>query len=87
MNEHYWEKQVHISFPEARKTDNMLELGYHEKKRIHNLKHYTWIEQQGKKVGELNAQLHDRDCWTPIQSLVLTIDRQITDFKAEVGLQ
>ena len=69
------------------KTDNILELGYHDKKRIHNLKYCTWIEQQGKKAEELNAQWYDRDYWTTIQSLVLTIDRQITDFNAEVGLQ
>ncbi len=36
--------------------DNYLELGYYDRKRIHNLKYYTWVEQQGKSVEELNAQ-------------------------------
>ena len=34
-------------------TDSMLELTYQEKKRIHNLKYYTWVEQQGKTSAEL----------------------------------
>lgn len=38
------------------KTDNMLELTYPERKRVHNLKYYTWVEQQGKTSEELNAQ-------------------------------
>jgi len=29
------------------------------KKRIHNLKYYTWIVQQGKELEELNAQWYD----------------------------
>jgi len=32
------------------------ELNYTEKKAIHNLKYYTWIEQQGKTSEELVAQ-------------------------------
>jgi len=30
--------------------------------RWHNLKYYTWIEQQGKEIDELNAQKH-QDYW------------------------
>ncbi len=29
-------------------TDCMLEMNYQDKKRVHNLKYYTWVEQQGK---------------------------------------
>ena len=29
-------------------TDYVEELGYWDRKRIHNLKYYTWVEQQGK---------------------------------------
>ena len=32
------------------------ELGYYDRKAIHNLKYFTWIEQQGKTSEELNAQ-------------------------------
>jgi hypothetical protein len=28
------------------KTDNLLELTYADRKRVHNLKYYTWVEQQ-----------------------------------------
>ncbi len=30
------------------KIDNMIEMNYYDKKRMHNLKYFTWIEQQGK---------------------------------------
>ena len=36
-------------------TDDLLELTYLEKKRIHNLKYFTWVEQQQRDVGELNG--------------------------------
>ena len=32
------------------KLDNMQELTYADRKRVHNLKYYTWVEQQGKTV-------------------------------------
>ena len=35
------------------KTDSMMELTYEDRKRIHNLKYYTWVEQQAR--GELNT--------------------------------
>ena len=41
------------------KTDNFLELSYFDKKRIHNLKYFTWVEQQGKDIEELDAQWYD----------------------------
>jgi len=40
---------------EGQKTDHMKELTCEERKRIHNLKYYTWVEQQGKTSAELNA--------------------------------
>ena len=39
---------------DGQKTDNLLELTYAERKRVHNLKYYTWVEQQGKTAEELN---------------------------------
>ena len=32
------------------KTDSMMELTYNDRKRIHNLKYYTWVEQQARDV-------------------------------------
>jgi len=40
----------------SQQYDNYLELSYQDKKRIHNLKYYTWIEQQGKTYEEILAQ-------------------------------
>ena len=67
-------------------TDNLAELGHYDRKRIHNLKYYTWIEQQGREVEELNAQWHDPGYWHEIQGLVPEIDRLIGDFNDAVGL-
>jgi cysteine synthase len=38
------------------------ELTYYERKAIHNLKYYTWVEQQGKTYEEINAQW-DPEYW------------------------
>lgn len=40
-------------------VDYFRELTYTDRKAIHNLKYYTWVEQQGKSSEELNAQ------WAP----------------------
>lgn len=67
-------------------TDWVEELDYRGRRRIHNLKYFTWVEQQGKDVEELDAQWYDPDYWTRIQELVEPIDRLIEDFNRQVGL-
>ncbi|RMD89241.1 MAG: pyridoxal-5-phosphate-dependent protein subunit beta, partial [Calditrichaeota bacterium] len=68
-------------------TDYMLELNYYERKRIHNLKYFTWIEQQGKEVSELDAQWYDYpDYWKSIQNQVQEIDKLIIEFNHKTGL-
>lgn len=69
---------------ERQSIDNTLELSYYERLRIHNLKYYTWIEQQGKDVEELKAQWYDREYWLRVQERVDEIDRLIDDFNEEV---
>jgi cysteine synthase len=44
--------------------------------RWHNLKYFTWVEQQGKTVAELNAQL-DPEYWEAEQEKVADVDRLI----------
>jgi cysteine synthase len=67
--------------------DHMKELSYYDKKAIHNLKYYTWIEQQGKDVKELNAQWSDHDnYWGNTFNQVEKIDELITEFNDRVGL-
>lgn len=68
------------------RIDNVLELSYYEKLRIHNLKYFTWIEQQGRTGEELNSQWYDRNYWKNIQKLTSVIDKEIIDFNKEVGL-
>jgi len=67
--------------------DNVLELGYYDKKRIHNLKYYTWIEQQGKDLKELNAQWYDHEnYWGSVRTLAPKIDKLINQFNEKVGI-
>ncbi len=44
--------------------------------RWHNLKYYTWVEQQGKSVEELDAQ-KDPAWWEAHQALVQEIDQRL----------
>ena len=66
-------------------TDNMRELGYHDRKALHNLKYFTWIEQQGRDVDDLE-RLWDPDFWSETYAIVDEWDQQIVDFNARVGL-
>ncbi len=67
-------------------TADMLELRYTDKRRVHNLKYYTWVEQQGKSYDEIQAMWNERDYWSGIQKQADEIDALITEFNAEVGL-
>jgi cysteine synthase A len=67
-------------------TDNLLELTYADRRRVHNLKYYTWVEQQGRSYEEIQAQWHDRDYFTGFQSQVTEIDALIEAFNDEVGI-
>lgn len=79
--------QRDIELSDAITMDHMKELSYYDKKAIHNLKYYTWIEQQGKDVEELNSQWYDHDSyWNNTFDQVETIDGLITEFNDRVGL-
>jgi cysteine synthase len=67
-------------------TDNLLELSYYDRKRMHNLKYFTWVEQQGKTVDELNAQWYDEDYWTAQYAKVDEWDERIKEFNKKTGL-
>uniref|UniRef100_A0A7C4Y471 Pyridoxal-phosphate dependent enzyme n=1 Tax=candidate division WOR-3 bacterium TaxID=2052148 RepID=A0A7C4Y471_UNCW3 len=62
------------------KTDWTIELDYYGRKRIHNLKYYTWVEQQGKNVKELIRQWEDDSYWDEIHKLEDKIDELIVEF-------
>ncbi|MBC7169834.1 pyridoxal-phosphate dependent enzyme [Candidatus Bipolaricaulota bacterium] len=62
-------------------TDHMLELTYPERKRIHNLKYFTWVEQMGKSVEELDQQWYDwPEYWDRIHRQADAIDELIREF-------
>ena len=67
-------------------TDNLLELSYAERKRVHNLKYFTWVEQQGKTYEEIQAQWYDPAYWTDVQKQVGEIDAKITEFNRKAGV-
>ena len=67
-------------------VDYVEELGYWDRRRIHNLKYFTWVEQQGKTYEEIMAQWYEPDYWTDIHSQVEEIDVLIDEFNERVGL-
>jgi cysteine synthase len=68
-------------------TDNMLELNYNERKRVHNLKYYTWVEQQGRTVEELNDQWYNQEkAFISVQKQAEEIDSLIDEFNQKTGL-
>ncbi|MCD8047769.1 MAG: pyridoxal-5-phosphate-dependent protein subunit beta, partial [Clostridiales bacterium] len=69
------------------KTDNLMELTYADRKRIHNLKYYTWVEQQGKTVEELNALWYDTEgTWDAVHAQAKDLDALIDEFNDRTGL-
>jgi cysteine synthase len=72
-------------FLQGLSTDNLTELTYIDRRRVHNLKYYTWIEQQGKTYEEIMDQWYDPDYWIEIQAQVPEIDELITEFNELVA--
>ena len=71
----------------AESTAHMQELGYYDRRQIHNLKYFTWIEQQGKDLKELDAQWYDfPEYWERLPQQVKEIDKRIEQFNERCGL-
>ncbi len=94
-------KEMHDTFGEYKKIDaaahfarylqgvdtaHLQELTYADRRRVHNLKYFTWIEQQGRELEELNAQWHDDDYWISFQEQIDDMDELIEEFNQRVGL-
>jgi cysteine synthase len=71
---------------QGQSTDNMIELRYPDRRRVHNLKYYTWVEQQGKTYDEIQAMWKEPDYWAGIQKQADQIDELIMAFNRDVGL-
>ena len=66
-------------------VDYVLDLTHVDRRRVHQLKYYTWIEQLGKDLAELNAQWDDpRGYWGELHGEVGALDALIEDFNKEV---
>jgi len=68
------------------KTDSMKELNYYDKKAIHNLKYFTWVEQQAKEVEDLNQLWYDREIWNKLFLQLEHWDDLINEFNERTGL-
>lgn len=66
-------------------TDYMNELAYPDRKRIHNLKYYTWVEQQGKSYEQIQEQWYDPNYWANIPDSREELDSLIDEFNARVA--
>ncbi len=71
---------------ERQSVDYFKELTYTDRKAIHNLKYYTWVEQQGKTYEEIQAQWNPEYWRELFEDEVVVFDRLIDEFNAEVGL-
>jgi cysteine synthase len=67
-------------------TDYLEDLTYKGQQRVHNLKYFTWVEQQGKTYEEIQDMWYRRDYWTELQAQIPEIDAKIEEFNARVGL-
>lgn len=66
------------------KTDWLQEGTYEARKRWHNLKYYTWVEQQNKTVEELN-ETKTRGFWKTQQSLIQQTDSLLKEYRVKHG--
>jgi len=64
-------------------TDHLRELSYADRKALHNLKYFTWVEQQGRTADELR-RLWDPDFWAETYAHVADWDRRIEEFNRQV---
>ena len=66
--------------------DHLKELTYNDRKAIHNLKYFTWIEQQQKELEDLNQMWYDREIWPKLFNQVDRWDEMINEFNEETGV-
>ncbi|MEO8451626.1 MAG: pyridoxal-5-phosphate-dependent protein subunit beta, partial [Gemmatimonadota bacterium] len=76
---------VHERYLAGAGTDEMLDLTTEERRRIHNLKYFTWVEQQGRAVEELDRQWSVPEYWTGLAAQVEPVDALIGEFNARVA--
>ena len=93
LNEEYGAYSVHEAALDhhvhllGQKLDNLMELTYADRKRVHNLKYYTWVEQQGRQTEELNALWYDTEgTWDAVHAQAKDLDELISAFNEASGV-
>ncbi len=76
----------HARYLQGLTTDDLQELTYVDRRRVHNLKYFTWIEQQGKTYEEIQSQWYDDEYWAGFQNQIPEMDVLIEEFNQRVGL-
>jgi cysteine synthase len=69
----------------ATTTDNLRELRFTDRKALHNLKYFTWVEQQGRTVDELNT-LWSPTYWQDVVDQVDAWDERIIEHNQASGV-
>lgn len=77
--------EVNARYFDGINIDYIKELNYYDRKTVHNLKYYTWVEQQGKTYAEIVAQWEDDSYWTDITAHTDEIDALIKDFNKKAS--
>ena len=63
----------------------MKELSYYDRKAVHNLKYFTWVEQQAKDSVDLKKMWYP-EFWDEKFSSIDKWDKLIKDFNEKAGL-
>ncbi|MGM0381655.1 MAG: pyridoxal-5-phosphate-dependent protein subunit beta, partial [bacterium] len=86
----YSQRQAAVDFEDClmgQETDHVMDLDFETRKRVHNLKYYTWIEQQGKESEELDRQWDEfPEYWDNIHDQAEDINELIKQFNDRVGI-
>ena len=76
----------HAAVVAGQGIDWFKELDYRDRKAVHNLKYFTWVEQQGKTSEELTAQWQPEFWEEMFIGEIGAFERLIAEFNREVGL-
>lgn len=85
----YSEMQAAVDFESCilkQSIDYLKDLTYMDKKAVHNLKYFTWVEQQAKDVEDLNQLWYDREILPKIVKQIDEWDNLINEFNDRTGL-
>jgi len=84
----YTEVQAAMDFAgpvSHQEIDFFKELSYYDRKAIHNLKYFTWVEQQGRSSEELKEQWEPAYWKTIFEEEVVLFDKLIEEFNLKVA--